>query len=505
MFKKIIIANRGEIAVRIIRACRDLGITSAVIYPEEDRDGLAVHLADEAYLMDCLEPRKCYLSMNKIIETAKRTGADALHPGYGFLAENAEFAKKCLDAGIVFIGPNPSAIKALGDKNNARQEIKKNGIPIVPGADKVLKTFDEALEESKITGFPLLIKASMGGGGRGMRLVSKKEELKEAFSSAKSESESSFGDGSLYFEKYIHKPRHVEFQILADNYGNVIHLGERECSIQRRFQKMIEESPSPILDEKLRENMGKTAIKAAKAVGYTNLGTIEFILDERKNFYFLEVNTRLQVEHPVTEEVTGIDLVREQIKLASGEKLTLSQDDIKLKGWAFECRITCENPYQDFIPIPGKIEKLRMPAGPGIRVDSGVYEGYTIPSYFDSMIAKLISRGSTREESRARMLRALREFYIQGIHTTIPFHRSVFQHPEFISGNISTHFIEEHYREFSIDPTDEEKEIAALISAFECLRGKPVKAANGKAFERNSAEVWRMSGRMKASKFQHWQ
>lgn len=503
MFKKIIIANRGEIAVRIIRACRDLGITSAVIYPEEDRDGLAVHLADEAYLMGCREPRKCYLSMDKIIETAKKIGADALHPGYGFLAENAEFAEKCLESGIVFIGPNASAIRALGNKNNARRIIKKNGIPIVPGADKVLKAFDEALKESKITGFPLLIKASMGGGGRGMRLVSKKEELEEAFSSAKSEAASAFGDSSLYFEKYIYKPRHVEFQILADNHGNTVHLGERECSIQRRFQKMIEESPSPALDEKLRTRMGNAAINAARAVGYTNLGTIEFILDEEKNFYFLEVNTRLQVEHPVTEEVTGIDLVREQIKLAAGEKLALSQDEIKLKGWAFECRITCENPYHDFAPIPGKIERLRVPAGPGVRVDSGVYEGYTILPYFDSMIAKLITRGENREDSRLKMLRALHEFYIQGIHTTIPFHRSVFQHPEFIRGNISTHFIDEYYSEFSIEPTDEEKEIAALISAFEYLKERPAKPANGRAFKKDPAEVWRMSGRMNANKLQH--
>lgn len=496
MFNKILIANRGEIAVRVIRACRESSIKTAVIFAEVDRDSLAVRLADEAYSMEELEPRESYLNMARIIDVAKTCGAEAIHPGYGFLAENAEFADLCRKTGIVFIGPRAEAIETLGDKNKARRLMQKCGLPVVPGTPHPTMRLCEALEAAKSLGYPLLIKASLGGGGRGMRLVRNPQELREAFPQAQSEAKTAFGSAALYLEAYLEKPRHIEVQIIADNYGNVVYLGERECSIQRRFQKMIEEAPSCAVTQDMRANLGKAAVEGARASGYTSLGTFEFLQDMKGNFYFLEVNTRLQVEHPVTEEVTGCDLVAEQLRLASGEKMRLNQKDIQMNGWAFECRITCENPFADFLPAPGKITSLRFPAGPGVRIDSCVYPGYVIPPYFDSMIAKMIVRGRDREEARRRMIRALDEFRIGGVHTTIPFHRIVFEHPAFVEGTLSTHFLDEYVRivERTFDP--QEEELASIIAAVESQHAAPKLTSDGS--QRPEREIWKMAGRAKA-------
>ncbi|MBI4452871.1 acetyl-CoA carboxylase biotin carboxylase subunit [Candidatus Woesearchaeota archaeon] len=438
-FKRILIANRGEIALRIIRACRELGIESVVIYSEDEQDSLAVKFADKSY---SIGKSKNYLDIKKIVNLTKQAGCDAIHPGYGFLSQNPKFAKLCEDKGIKFIGPSSRMIEKLGDKIEAKKAMQKSDVPVIEGIRKDLKSMSHALKITKQIGFPVMIKASAGGGGKGMRIVTKEDDLPNAYESAYNEALNSFGDGSLYIERYLEEPRHIEFQILADKYGNVIHLGERDCSIQRRHQKLIEESPSPALTLELRELMGNAAVNAINAIGYEGAGTIEFLLDKSKNFYFIEMNTRIQVEHGVTEMVTNVDLVKEQIKLAEGAKLAYRQEDIKIEGHAIECRINAEDAINNFAPSPGTIVNYLPPGGPGIRISSSAHTGYKILPHFDSLIALLICHGRTRHETIVRMRRALDEFIIEGIKTTIPFHKLVLNKRQFLKGNITTSFIE---------------------------------------------------------------
>jgi acetyl-CoA carboxylase biotin carboxylase subunit len=444
MFNKILIANRGEIAVRIIRSCMEMGIKTVAIYSEEDADSLHTHMANEAVCVGPKEPSKSYLNIPAIISAAEITDAEAIHPGYGFLAENSRFAEICETCGIKFIGPSSDIIRSMGDKVIARQMMKKAGILTVPGTEGGVENNNEALDMAHKIGFPVMIKAAGGGGGKGMRIVHTDASFLNAFMAAQSEAVSSFDNPCLYVEKFIEKPRHVEFQIIGDNFGNIIHLGDRDCSIQRRYQKLIEESPSPLLDERLRKEMGEVAVKAAKALNYSSVGTIEFLLDESGEYYFMEMNTRIQVEHPVTELVTGLDLVKEQIKITAGERLPWKQSDIQFLGHAIECRINAENP-KSFIPCPGKISNIHLPGGPGIRIDSAIFLDCSIPPYYDSLIAKLISYGRDRNEAITRMRRALDEFVCEGIDTTIPFHREVLSHPNFSNGKINTNFIKDFF------------------------------------------------------------
>jgi len=434
LFKKILIANRGEIALRIIRTCKELGIKTVAVYSEADRYSLHVRFADEAVCIGPGPSKESYLNIPRIIAAAEITNAEAIHPGYGFLAENAMFAEICESSGIKFIGPTPDAIEAMGDKALAKETMRKAGVPVIPGSDGVVETLEQAREIANEIGYPIMLKAAAGGGGKGMRMVRNNEELENAWQTARAEAEAAFGNPAVYIEKFIEKPRHIEIQILADEHGNVIHLGERDCSIQRRHQKLIEESPSPIVTPELREAMGQAAVKGAKSVKYRNAGTIEFLVDKDGNFYFMEMNTRIQVEHPVTEMVYGIDIVREQIRIASGEKLGIKQKQIKPNGHAIECRINAEDPFNGFRPSPGKITALHFPGGFGVRVDSHIYQEYVVPPYYDSMIAKLIVHAKNRDEAIARMLRALDEFVIEGIHTTIPFHIKILNSPQFRSG-----------------------------------------------------------------------
>jgi len=440
MFNKILVANRGEIAVRIIRSCMELGIKTVTIYSEEDLDSLHVKMADEAVCVGPKEPSKSYLNIPAIISAAEITDAEAIHPGYGFLAENSRFAEICDTCGIKFIGPSSEIIRSMGDKVIARQLMEKAGIATVPGTENGVENDHEALDLAHKIGFPVMIKAAGGGGGKGMRIVHTDASFLNAFMAAQSEAVSSFDNPCLYVEKFIENPRHVEFQIMGDTFGNVIHLGDRDCSIQRRYQKLIEESPSPGLDQRLREEMGSIAVKAAKALNYSSVGTVEFLLDESKKFYFMEMNTRIQVEHPVTEMVTGLDLVKEQIRIAAGEKIPWKQSDIKISGHAIECRINAENP-ETFIPCPGKISYIHLPGGPGIRIDTAIFSECRIPPYYDSLVAKLVAHGQDRNEAILRMRRALNEFLCEGIETTIPFHREVLNHPDFWNGKINTNFI----------------------------------------------------------------
>ncbi|MGQ9832326.1 MAG: acetyl-CoA carboxylase biotin carboxylase subunit [Candidatus Villigracilaceae bacterium] len=468
MFKKILVANRGEIAVRILRACRELGVESVAVFSEADRQSLHVRYADEAYPLGPAPARDSYLRADKIIAIAKACGADAIHPGYGFLAEREDFAQACEEAGITFIGPRPSAIAAMGDKAVARATVTKAGVPIVPGTEGEGNLSDkELLHLAPKIGFPLLVKATAGGGGKGMRVVNNLEEMPLLLQSARREAEAAFGDGNVYLEKLIEGARHIEFQILADQHGNVIHLGERECSLQRRHQKLVEESPSPIMDDDLRRRMGEVAVKAAQAVRYVNAGTIEFLLDKDRNFYFLEMNTRLQVEHPITEMVTGVDIVMEQIRIARGRQLTYTQDDIQFKGSAIECRINAEDPYNDFIPSTGKIVHITTPTGPGVRIDTGVYPGFEVTPYYDPLIAKLIVWGETRGQAILRMRRALEEFRIIGVRTNIPFHQTLMDSHRFMGGQYDTRFVEER---FSMQNIENDKvsqpEIAALFATL---------------------------------------
>ncbi|PEW71722.1 acetyl-CoA carboxylase biotin carboxylase subunit [Bacillus cereus] len=445
MIKKVLIANRGEIAVRIIRACKEMDIETVAIYSEADKESLHVQIADEAYCVGPTISKESYLNLTNIISVAKLTGCDAIHPGYGFLAENADFAELCRECNLIFIGPSPEAISKMGTKDVARDTMKEAGVPIVPGSQGIIKNTEEAIELANQIGYPVIIKATAGGGGKGIRVARHEEELIKGIQITQQEASTAFGNPGVYLEKYVGDFRHVEIQIMADTHGNAIHLGERDCTIQRRLQKLLEESPSPALDEDIRKQMGEAAVKAAVAVDYTGAGTVEFIYEYKtKTFYFMEMNTRIQVEHPVTEMVTGMDLIKEQILVASGEKLSLQQEEVQFNGWAIECRINAENPAKKFMPSPGKVEMYLPPGGFGIRVDSAVYPGYSIPPFYDSMVAKLIVHGKTREEAIAKMKRALSEFVIEGVHTTIPFHLQLLDHPDFVKGEFNTKFLEEH-------------------------------------------------------------
>jgi acetyl-CoA carboxylase biotin carboxylase subunit len=470
MFNKVLIANRGEIAVRVIRACRELGLMTVAVYSEADRQALHVRFADEARYLGPAPSRESYLHGEKIIAFAKKSGAGAIHPGYGFLAERADFAQAVMDAGLAFIGPKPSSIAAMGDKMVARETVKAAGVPVVPGTEGEGSLSDEALLQlAPEIGFPLLIKATAGGGGKGMRRVHTLAEMPELLIAARREAEAAFGDGHVYLEKLLEGARHIEIQILADSQGNVIHLGERECSIQRRHQKLLEESPSHFIgeDEEMRQRIGDVAVRAAQAVSYVNAGTIEFLVDKAKNFYFLEMNTRLQVEHPVTEAVTGIDIVKEQIRIARGRTLSIPQDYVQMKGWAIECRINAEDPYNDFMPSTGRITHILLPTGPGVRIDTGVYPGFKISPYYDSLISKLIVSGATRAEAILRMRRALEEYKIVGVRTNIPFHQNLMDSHRFMAGNIDTRFVEER---FSLNEKEKRKffnpKIAAIMATL---------------------------------------
>ncbi len=442
MFSKILIANRGEIALRIIRACQELGIGTVAVYSEADRESLHVRFADEAVCIGPAPSSDSYLNIPAIISAAEIADVEAIHPGYGFLAENAHFAEICESCNIRFIGPSPQTIRSMGDKVVARQTIAKTDVPLTPGGNGVIKSKEDALKIAQQIKYPVIIKATAGGGGKGMRVCHNDVTLTSSFTIAQNEAESNFGNPDVYIEKYIEAPRHIEFQIMADRYGHMIHLGERDCSIQRRHQKLLEEAPSPALDDALRKKMGEAAIQVAKAANYEGVGTIEFLLDSEGDYYFMEMNTRVQVEHPVTEMVTGIDIIKEQIKIAAGEKLNIKQKDVKIRGAAIECRINAEDPNNNFIPSPGKIEELNMPGGFGVRVDTHIYPGYVISPHYDSMVAKLIVYGDDRNEAINRMKRALGEFYISPIKTTISLHSEILKNPDFLKGNVTTHFLD---------------------------------------------------------------
>lgn len=442
MFNTILVANRGEIAIRAMRACHEMGIKTVAVYSEADKHALFAKYADVAHCIGPPPTSQSYLRIDKILDVAEKTGAEAIHPGYGFLSENSVFARECEKMGIVFIGPSSKSMEASGSKIAARKAMEKAGIPIIPGISAGIDDPESTLDDAEKIGYPVIVKASAGGGGIGMKIANNASELRDAIDSTRAVAGSVFGDATIFMEKYLHQPRHIEFQILADSRGNTIHLNERECSIQRRHQKLIEESPSPVMTPELREEMGRTAIEAAEAFDYTNAGTVEFIYSDG-DFYFLEMNARLQVEHPITERVTGLDIVRRQIRIAAGEELDRRQQDITINGWAIECRINAEDPMNDFAPSPGRLTRYRSPGGPGIRVDSGVYMGYTISPYYDSMVSKLISWGEHRLEAIERMRRALYEYVIIGVTTNIPFHTAVLENPHFIRAELSTHFIDD--------------------------------------------------------------
>ncbi|MEM3833606.1 MAG: acetyl-CoA carboxylase biotin carboxylase subunit [Thermoprotei archaeon] len=505
MFSKILIANRGEIAVRIIRAARELSIKTVAIYSHVDKNALHVKLADEAHEIGEPEPLKSYLNMERIIDVALKSGVEAIHPGYGFLSQNPVFAEKVEKSGFVFIGPSSDALKKMGAKLEARELVSKLNIPIIPGTLKPVPDLKNVEEFVEKFGLPILIKPSGGGGGIGMKIVRKLDDVKTAFEISRSEALAAFGNPEIYIEKYIEKPRHIEFQIVADNYGNIIHLYERECSIQRRYQKLVEESPSVALSDELRKEMGESAVNIAKAAGYVNAGTVEFLFKDN-NYYFLEMNTRLQVEHGVTELVTGIDIVKLQIKIAADEKLNLAQEDIKQRGWAMEIRVNAEDPLNNFAPNPGKIIKYHEPGGPGVRVDSGVYEGYEIPSYYDSLISKLMVWGSTRSEAIHRMQRAISEYSIQGIETTLPLHSRIFHDPDFIKGTIHTQYLNEKL-DYFLEEIKTERALKAAIATLsyvnipkEIVNQKTLKYVTQKT---SSISLWKYYGREKLLKSRH--
>ena len=466
MFKKILIANRGEIAVRVIRACREMGIASVALYSDVDRAALHVRKADEAYPIGAPAATESYLNVEKILAVARQSGADAVHPGYGFLSENAKFARACADAGVKFIGPTPASMEVMGSKTRARQQMEKAGVPFVPGSVRALASLAEAESVAAGIGYPVMLKAAAGGGGKGMRLVHHAEELKSALDSAQSEAQRSFGDPEVYLEKAILNPRHIEIQVLADEHGNTVYLGERECSIQRRHQKVLEESPSPIVDPEMRQKMGEVAVRVSKAAGYTNAGTVEFLVDQNKNFYFLEMNTRLQVEHPVTELVTGLDLVHLQIKIAAGGKLPFAQHDIQLRGHAIECRIYAEDPDNNYFPSPGKITLLLAPSGPGIRRDSGMYEGWTVPIDYDPLLAKLIGYGEDRTQAISRLVRALSEYFVGGIKTNISLFRRILDERDFRAGKLDTGYLDLLLESETAHETGGYPNIAALAAGL---------------------------------------
>ncbi len=473
LFKKILVANRGEIAVRVMRACREMGIGSVAVYSEADRKALHVRYADEAYPIGPAPSTESYLRIDRILAAARRSGARAIHPGYGFLAENPAFARACRDAGIVFIGPAPEAMELMGSKTAARHALIQAGLPVVPGTDANLEDLKEIRRIAQKLGFPVMLKASAGGGGKGLRMVRSAEELDSAYRQARSEAQNAFNDSSVYLEKYLERPRHIEIQLLGDSHGRLIYLGERECSLQRRHQKVLEECPSPLLDEDLRRRMGETAVKIGKLAGYTNAGTVEFLVDQDRNFYFLEMNTRLQVEHPVTELVVGIDLVKEQIRIAAGKRLEWRQEDVKLRGSAIECRIYAEDPARGFFPSPGLITRLAIPSGPGVRNDSGVYEGWRVPLDYDPLLSKLIVWGTDRRQAVARMRRALSEYEVAGVKTTLQFFRQLLEHPEFAEGEIDTGFIDRMLAEGSLEnPPPQVMESVALLALALELRNR---------------------------------
>jgi acetyl-CoA carboxylase biotin carboxylase subunit len=501
MFGKILIANRGEIAVRVMRACREMGIRTVAIYSDVDRDALHVRMADEAHPCGPPPARESYLRMERVIEIARRAGADAIHPGYGFLAENGDFADLCAGSGIAFVGPSGDVMRAMGDKVRARQTMQKAGVPIVPGTTKPLSD-DEAIEFAVRIGFPVMVKASAGGGGKGMRLVTHAAEMEKALERARGEARASFGDDSLYVEKFVERPRHIEIQILADRHGSTVHLFERECSVQRRHQKVVEEAPGNGIGPELRERMGQAAVAAARAVGYVGAGTCEFLVDPNGDFYFLEMNTRVQVEHAITEAVTGVDIVKAMIRAAAGERLGIAQEEVRLSGHAIEARIYAEDPEQGFAPSPGRILVYRPPDGIGVRVDSGVYQGATVTVFYDPMVAKLIAWGQDRPEAIDRLRRALSEFVVKGIKTSIPFHQRLLRHPVFLSGRYDTGFIEEHMAGGRGGPDDEEsaaeaRRVAFLLAAIAAYRRdkeRAARAASGAAATA-AGDPWKEFGR----------
>lgn len=473
MFRKVLIANRGEIAVRVMRACRELDIRTVAVYSDVDRKALHVRYADEAYIIGPALSTESYLRIDRMIEVARRSGAEAIHPGYGFLAENPDFARACADAGLVFIGPPVAAMELMGSKTASRRALMQAGLPVVPGTDRNLETLEEVERVAGEIGYPVMLKASAGGGGKGLRLVFAPEELASAYRNARSEAQNAFNDPAIYLEKYLERPRHIEIQILGDQHGNLIYLGERECSLQRRHQKVMEECPSPLVDDDLRHRMGKTAVCIGKLAGYFNAGTVEFLVNQKREFYFLEMNTRLQVEHPVTEMVMGIDMVKEQLRIAAGEPLRWRQEDVRLRGAALECRIYAEDPANNFFPSPGLIQRLQAPRGPGIRSDSGVYEGWTVPLEYDPLLAKLVVWGNDRAEAVARLRRALSEYEVFGIKTTIPFFRRVVDHADFVAGRIDTGFIDRALAEGILsedEPSAELERVALLAAALDASR-----------------------------------
>ncbi|APJ04707.1 acetyl-CoA carboxylase biotin carboxylase subunit [Silvanigrella aquatica] len=496
-FKKVLIANRGEIGVRVIRACRDLGLSPLAVYSTADLHSRHVALADAAYCIGNGPSQESYLNISNILLAARELGADAVHPGFGFLSENAEFANEVLKAGLIWIGPSPASIHAMGDKTIAKHKVTEAGVPCSPGKNEPLKNLKELQDTAHKVGYPLILKAAAGGGGRGMRVVRADVELANALEACQREALSYFGNADVFCERYIEHPRHIEFQILADSQGNTVHLFERDCTIQRRHQKLIEEAPSSYISEETRAQMGAIAVRAAKSVGYVNAGTVEFILESPTKFYFMEMNTRIQVEHPVTELITGIDLLQMQLKVAMGEKLSFTQKDLAIRGWAFEARINSEDPYNGFRPDPGKIEEVEFPNGPGVRVDSHIYSGYKIPEFYDSMIAKLIVYGSNRNDALNKMARALSEFYITGIKTTIPFHQAVFDFPAFREGNYTTRFIEEN--EHILDEFEGKKdnlsEEEALIVAMKLIQNISQNEAKNTA-QIHKPEPWALANRM---------
>jgi len=483
MFKKVLIANRGEIAIRVMRTLKEMGIISVAVYSEPDRDALHTLYADEAYPLGGVTSAESYLKGDLIIQMAKDAGVDAIHPGYGFLSENSNFSKKCKENGIVFIGPSEYAIDKMGDKITARKIMEEAGVPVVPGLEQENLTEEQAKAFAEKAGFPVMVKASAGGGGKGMRKVNAPSEFTKAFRAAKSEALSSFGNDTVYVEKFVENPRHIEIQIIADSHGNVVYLGDRECSVQRRHQKIIEEAPSSFITEKMRKAMGETAVKSAKAVGYVNAGTVEFLVDKNRNFYFLEMNTRLQVEHPVTEWVTGVDLVELMIKVAEGESLPLTQEEVTIKGAAIECRIYAEDPENNFMPSPGEIVKLSVPGGSGIRDDSGVYQGCTVSMFYDPLISKLSVFGKDRQSAITRMKRALGEYVIVGIKTNISFHKAVLSHNSFIKGDYDTTFIDKYFDEiFTKNEKEEVEDLAIVATALHYFASKqPDKITSAKA------------------------
>jgi len=496
-FRKVLVANRGEIAVRVLRACAELGLRTVAVYSEADRHALHVRYADEAYCIGPPPARESYLSIDRIIAVALESHAEAIHPGYGFLSENEDFAQACVDHDIVFIGPKPASIAAMGDKIAARRMVQAAGVPVAPGSDGPVPTIDEARAMANQIGYPVLLKAAAGGGGKGMRTVPSADELPGAFRLAANEARAAFGDDRLYVEKLLEGVRHVEIQVLADRYGNVVHLGERECSIQRRRQKLIEEAPSTAVDADLRRRMGEVAVQTAQVANYENAGTVEFLLDRDKNFYFLEMNTRLQVEHPITEAVTGVDLVVEQMRVASGRRLRLRQRDISLKGAAIECRISAEDPYNDFLPSVGRINNVYEPSGPGVRVDSGVYDGFEVSLYYDPLVAKLIVSGETRAQAILRMRRALSEFKLLGIRTNIPFHLRLMESPTFIAGRFDNAFLDT-FTMAATDETGERARLAAIAAAAVAYQLKQVKSRVDDGERRDAESAWKTAARRAA-------